>query len=408
MERFGVENPSKNIDVHKKKLRSSKKYTLPNGVIIDLQGYEPFFLDDVKKFMKIDESIVDIPTLNYFNQDVTKVYFPDFYLRDYNLLVEVKSEYTLQQDKEMIIDKIIGAVCAGFSVLLVVYTDKGELVSSMYFNEVILGIMGEVGYDDMFIKCGNAISQYVSNGVSFNFQHGLFTNDKVVGNTFNAEYMGDIRSVYSNAYLFMHDVVNERGLVLEKYIRDKIKVVSPIYARKCEVKVVNTKEASTFMNLYHLQGKSTGGIHYGLYHGDELCSVMTFCKPRLGIGKKRENTYELSRFCSNGRITGGASKLLGAFKKNHPDMDVISYSDNSYSDGSLYSTLGFTLESDVRPRYKYIKVGDTQMLPRFKFSKYKLTEMGCYHELLSEKDIMELEGYVRVYDCGKKTWVLPA
>jgi hypothetical protein len=39
------------------------------------------------------------------------------------------------------------------------------------------------------------------------------------------------------------------------------------------------------------------------------------------------------------------------------------------------------------------------------FTKYKLTEMASYREDLSETQIMDLEGYFRVYDAGKKTWI---
>lgn len=405
MEKYGVLNPSQNLSVHKKKLRSSKKYTLKNGVTIDVQGYEPFFLDDLSKIMDVDESIVDIPTINYVHHGENKVYYPVFFVKPYNMVIEVKSKYTISTDKEMIYNKIVGSICAGYDFLLIVYGEDGKILSSMYYDENIVSMMYDIGCDDFMVDIGGVYHQYVNNGKSFNFVHGVFVCEELVGANFNKDYLNRMKS-QDKSYMFTHDMVKTKPHALRNFIWNKFNRAETVYARNCEVRDVSFIDANTFLNQHHIQGGVSGGSNYGLYHDNELVSVMCFSKPRLGVGKKRDNTYELTRFCSKGNIVGGASKLLKAFTRDNEGVSIISYSDNSYSDGELYMTLGFTLENEVRPRYKYIKVGEDRVYPRFMFTKYKLKDMPIYDDGLSEKDIMNANGYVRFYDCGKKTWVL--
>lgn len=405
IEKYGAVNPSQNIEVHKKKLRSQKTYQLKNGEIINLQGYEPFFLDHFQQVMDVDSTIIDVPTINYMGNDgQVGVYFPDFIVKQYNTVIEIKSDYTMQF-KEQIYNKIIGAVCAGYEVVLYVYSENGEVNASFYFNERIIEMMSSIGYDDTFVKCGDTYSQYVKGGVSINFVHGLFVCELFNGVNGNKK-SHDILSQHYDCLFFTHDMVNNRGQQVYNYIYNKFNYGNKIYARQCEVKELTFKQADVFLESHHLQGSLSSGEHYGLYREDELMAVMSFSKPRLGVGKQRDGYYELTRFCSKGRVIGGASKLLRHFTSLKNGVKILSYSDNSYSNGDLYKTLGFELSNIVVPRYKYIKVGSDVMEPRFKYAKFKLKEMSHYDEILSEKEIMGLEGYVRVYDYGKKSWTL--
>lgn len=405
IEKYGAANPSQNIEIHKKKLRSQKTYQLKNGEIISLQGYEPFFLDHIQQIMQVDSSITDVPTINYMGKDAQAgVYFPDFIIKQYNTVIEIKSDYTMQF-KEQIYNKIIGAVCAGYEVVLCVYGENGSVIASFYFNEHIIEMMSSIGYDDIFVKCGNTYSQYIKDGISINFVHGLFVCEQFNGVNGNKKMYDEISEQYECLF-FTHDVVKKRGSQLYSYIYNKFNKGSKVYARQCDVRGITFKQADVFLEKHHLQGSLSSGEHYGLYKDDELMAVMSFSRPRLGVGKQRDGYYELTRFCSTCRVIGGASKLLHHFMSLNDGVKILSYSDNSYSNGNLYKTLGFELINTVVPRYKYIKVGNDDMEPRFKYAKFKLKNMPHYDEALSEKEIMTLEGYVRVYDCGKKTWML--
>lgn len=405
LEKYGVSNVSQHPDVHKKKLRRGKKYILDNGVEIDIQGYEGHFIDKIKQCYPVDEKIIDIPTIMYDYDGTTKVYFPDMWLEHYNLLIEVKSTYTVGVENELNAAKIKGTVDAGYNLLYVVIGDNGEFINTMFFNSDIVEFFNSTGYDKLFDVQNGIVAQYVKNDIAINIQHPYFVNELMCGLQHCKEVVERLRATYNDVLLFdMPDVVTNFNVV-KNMINFKVGVCEVYYGRKCEVVEVTSSEAKELLNATHLMGFTPCSEYIGLKHDGVLVSVMGFSLPRVGVGSKKENIYELVRFSSIGRVIGGASKMLKYFMDKHDDYGIISYSDNMYSDGGVYETLGFELMNLVRPRYRYIKVGDIMLHHRFKFAKHKLKNMVHYREDLSERDIMLMEGYLRTYDAGKKTWV---
>lgn len=177
-----------------------------------------------------------------------------------------------------------------------------------------------------------------------------------------------------------------------------------VYARKCTVKEITSRQARTFFQDNHVQGYSVSSVRYGLFYNDQLTAAMTFSKTRVGIGSG-DNGWELVRFASNTRVAGGAGKLLSAFVKQYCPQKVISYSDNEWSNGNLYNTLGFELISNIPPSYWYVKPKEERFYHRYNFAKHKLVEKG-FDPALTEKQITKNMGLLKVWDCGKKKWVL--
>jgi hypothetical protein len=75
----------------------SKKYTLPSGKVIHVQGYEDNFLNYVFNNNILQEEDFDFQNIPRFKYADVKHYYPDFYIPKHNIIVEIKSEYTLQQ-----------------------------------------------------------------------------------------------------------------------------------------------------------------------------------------------------------------------------------------------------------------------------------------------------------------------
>jgi hypothetical protein len=88
-----------------------------------------------------------------------------------------------------------------------------------------------------------------------------------------------------------------------------------IYARKCIVKEISTVEKDQFLETNHRQGKDKSSVKLGLYHNNELVSVMTFGKRQIS----RKNVLEMIRYCTKCyvQIIGGASKLFSYFRTNY-------------------------------------------------------------------------------------------
>jgi len=129
---------------------------------------------------------------------------------------------------------------------------------------------------------------------------------------------------------------------------------------------------------------------------------MTFAKARF----TNEHEYELVRFCSklNTSIQGGANRLLVAFEKDFSPISIVSYANKQWSNGNVYSKLGFTHESDSPPGYYYAK--RNSIISRYKAQKHKLEKLlKVYDATLTEYENMQLNGYHRVWDCGNQVWV---
>jgi len=166
-----------------------------------------------------------------------------------------------------------------------------------------------------------------------------------------------------------------------------------IYARKCEVKGIKD---SKFLESNHIQGIDNSVLKLGLYYNGELISFMSFNKFE-GRKKLGEREWNLSRFCNilNTSVIGGASKLFNYFIEKYKPIKVISYADYDWSDGNLYTILGFSKVKDVKPDYKYIINGVRRHKQNFKKSNLDLDD------LITEVAYMKSNGIVRIWDCGK-------
>jgi hypothetical protein len=94
--KYGVENPMQNIEIHEKQQLSAfyiKKYKN------DLYYRGTYELDFLNKFydkIKISKS----KSLTYVFENKQRRYHPDFYIKNLNLIVEIKSTYTYNYDIE--------------------------------------------------------------------------------------------------------------------------------------------------------------------------------------------------------------------------------------------------------------------------------------------------------------------
>lgn len=184
-----------------------------------------------------------------------------------------------------------------------------------------------------------------------------------------------------------------------------------VYARKCYVEEISAKDKNQFLEENHIQGKDNASIRLGLWYPtgeyDELVAVMTFCKPRKALGQKSDSKYdyELSRFASNidYRVIGAFGKLWKYFENHYEFNSIITYADRRWSIGNVYETNGFELDHVSKPNYWYFKESiANQREYRYKYRKSKLKELfpKTYREGLSEYEIMQMNGYTRIWDCG--------
>jgi len=182
-----------------------------------------------------------------------------------------------------------------------------------------------------------------------------------------------------------------------------------IYARKCEVREIDSITKSKFLNKYHIQGNTNSSVNLGLFYKNRLISIMIFGKRRIALGLEHvENNYELLRFCSifHFKVVGGASKLLKYFERKYNPISIISYADKRWSQGNVYNKLGFQHIRDSKPSYWYFKGNDYQLYHRFSFRKNILSKkLNIFDKNLSEWNNMKNNGWNRIWDCGTMVFI---
>ena len=197
-------------------------------------------------------------------------------------------------------------------------------------------------------------------------------------------------TLFDDEWKLQNIEVKQRLLHLLHRTTDKI------YARNCEVVECELPVAQEFVNKFHLQKHVSAQIYLSLKYNNEVVAVMTFGAARYN----KKYQYEILRFCSSVSIPGGASKLFSYFIKKFNPRSVVSYSDNRWGNGSVYTTMGFTIES-VSIGYFY-----TDYKTRFNrvhFQKSKLISQG-FDKNMSEWEIMQQRKYDRIWDCGQTQW----
>jgi hypothetical protein len=167
-----------------------------------------------------------------------------------------------------------------------------------------------------------------------------------------------------------------------------------VYARKCNIQIVDKSIARDFLNKYHIQGTTRFEKAYGLYLNGELLSLIT-------IGRHHRNTkadtYVLSRYIvkSGVSVLGGLSRLTKSALKDYGKL--ITWVDLRISDGSNWIKSGWTLEAELPPDYFYYDRGARQIVSKQSRKKKTVnTPKG-----MTELEHAKKDGLTRIYDCGK-------
>jgi hypothetical protein len=190
----------------------------------------------------------------------------------------------------------------------------------------------------------------------------------------------DKKQIIKNKILILHNRGN-RGLP----------------ARKLKVELIDFDSANLFLEKYHIQGGTTATYYIGAFDQDRLVSVLT-------LKHIKEKIYDLNRFCSDEYMhTGIFSKLLSFAEKNLDINEIISFSDNRYSDGKLYRNNNFVVDSEVIPDYFVTNYRIRDHKFNWRKSRIK-SRFNCDIENKTELDLTLELGWDRIWDCGKMKW----
>jgi very-short-patch-repair endonuclease len=123
LKKFGCENSSQNSEIFMKQQKARMVIKYFRDTKIYYQGsYEKDFLD--KYFDKI--KIANGKTIKYKYKEKTKNYFADFYLPEYNMIIEIKNSYNYERQKEINEAKKEYCLLEGYKFIFIINKDYTE------------------------------------------------------------------------------------------------------------------------------------------------------------------------------------------------------------------------------------------------------------------------------------------
>jgi hypothetical protein len=243
--------------------------------------------------------------------------------------------------------------------------------------------------------------------LAFEFNGLFYHNEKCVENNYHLNKTElaenkDIKliQIFEDDWTYKQDII-------KSIINNSLNLTpNKIYARQTKIREISDNSLiRDFLNDNHLQGFVGSQIKLGLFHDNELVSLMLFGKQRKNMGAKSEiDSYELLRFCNklNTNVIGSASKLFKYFIEIYKPKEIITYADRFFSQGYLYKQLGFEFIHKTKPNYYYII--NKYRKNRFNFRKDILIKEG-YDSNKSEHEIMLERKIYRIYDSGQLKFI---
>lgn len=279
------------------------------------------------------------------------------------------------------------------------------------FCDSIKSFFPDIISNDRILLGGKEIDVYIpSLKIGFEFTGLYWHSEKTSGQPSHLLW----KQQYAfNKGITLYTIFEDEWNKSKELVLSRIKAIlgmkmATIFARKCKIKIVESKIKKQFLLDNHLQGNDSSSISLGLYYSDELVSLATFKKSNM-IKGGRGNEWELSRFCSkmNTRVIGAASKLISEFMQNHntENLLLISYADRRWSSGKLYETIGFEFAGTSKPSYWYLTDGYSNRVHRSRYMKHRLVKSE-EDKMLTEWELAQREGLDRIWDCGTTKWIM--
>lgn len=243
------------------------------------------------------------------------------------------------------------------------------------------------------------------NKVAINFNKSYENSEYVLGNAGKKIFFDKTKKCREKGikliHVYEHIYLNNTNQI-ESFILSAFKLNSrKIYARQCKI---TNDIAKDFLEEYHIQGAPSSAMKYfNLEYKGEVVGVMTASKHHEKGGDKTACILSRLAFKRDVSVLGGSGKLFSSLKdwaKENKFKVILSWSDNSISDGDIYDVLKFNFEDEHAPSYFYIdrKAG----VYRTKQSQRKTNKQRPSG--MNIRQWNDTRGVFAIWDCGKKKW----
>ena len=195
-----------------------------------------------------------------------------------------------------------------------------------------------------------------------------------------------------------------RSSIIKSMIRHKLKLNESerIAARETKVVVLQYTDVSDFLNVYHIQGTTTGSLYLGLKtEQDGLVAV--------SVWSRGNQSLVLDRYATSCIVMGGLGKMLEYVNKwglIEGINQIVTFSAHDVSNGSMYKSLGFVTDKELSSDYSYVVQGRRVHKFRFRREQFREDANLLWNDSFSESELARLNRLPRVWDSGKTRWVL--
>lgn len=220
----------------------NKTYALPSGETIIVSGYEPEVLDTLINYVDekdIITSSYDIPIIEYMYFDGKRRYFPDIFVKERNLIVEVKSLKTYCDSADKNIIKMLYSFYSGYNIELWIVSKKYYYI--LFITQGKNGM--DLSYKILPVKKNRLSDESVScMRLKFDSYKNIhITNTKV--SSFNTISEWDdfkiVRNVITNIFR-SHSVVSE--MTVPTYIEPIVKILEKLRPTKSDCLVTSDEK----------------------------------------------------------------------------------------------------------------------------------------------------------------------
>ena len=246
----------------------------------------------------------------------------------------------------------------------------------------------------------------------------IYIPSKKLAIEFDGLYYHSELFVNKNYHLDKTNMCNEKGIdlihvfeddwvehkeIVKSMIKSRLGIYDrKIFARKCEIKEIDSHTAFLFFEENHLQGYAkTCNLNLGLFYEDELVQAIS-----ITFKGWHDGNVELTRMVTklNTQVVGGFSKLVSYFCKNYNCDSLVSYVYKAWFNGKGYKASGFKVIKENNPSYFYVL--NKKRFHKSGFRKDKLKKMlekgkiKIYADDMTESEICRQNEIYRIYDCG--------
>ena len=388
LDKYGVDNPSKSEFIKQRIVESNRKNL---GVDYPMQSEEVM--------AKTRATSLEKYGTEYPNQsDIVKSRIEATTLEHYG----VNRVCKLDEFKQKVIET--NRERYGVDYTCLVFSGKYKGNDSSY-NRSFAKLLDDIGisYEREFLlerysydfKVGNTLIE-INPTATHNTHFNPYGKNRIDINYHKSKSNLAMCNGYSVIHVFDWDNIDK----VVQLLRDR----ETVYARKCDVRLINDVDTNKYLDTYHLQGTCRGQkIRLGLYYDNKLVSLMTFGKSRFN----KSCEYELLRYCSHYNVIGGAEKLFKYFVDNYKPHSIVSYCDTSKFSGKVYDVLGFKYVKTNSPRkHWYSRKEKRHITDGLLLSQgYDRLFKENHGKGTSNEELILSRGYLPVYDCGQSTYI---